>query len=156
MQESTSGHGPLTVSKGWMHGAGPGRERVPGDTHPSSVSHWLPLLCAPALLLWRPSRGASEPWELLADAFPCFSSYLTWQTLAPFYFQTESLYRCEKNRHTRQWINNSCQLAARAITVTLLPSSVLIACKREFVLKLLIFKLHVKTTNCTACWSNKA
>lgn len=109
-----------------------------------------------SLLFGDPAVGANKPRELLADWFPCFNSYLTWQSLAPSCFQIEILYRNEKNHHTQQWINNSCQLAARAIIFTMLPDSVLIAREREFVLKLLIFKLHVKTTNCMACLSNKA
>lgn len=154
MKYSKCRHGPLTVSKGCMVQV-PGREQIPGDTT-SVFCEPLAALTLFSLLFEDPAVGASKPRELLADWFPCFNSYLTWQSLAPFCFQIEILYRNEKNHHTQQWINNSCQLAARAIIFTMLPDSVLIAREREFVLKLLIFKLHVKTTNCMACLSNKA
>lgn len=84
----------------------PGRKGVPG---PISVFCELPFPCALSAP-WRPSREASKWRELPADWFPCFNSYLTWPSLAPFCFQIENVSRNEKNHHTQQWINNSCQL----------------------------------------------
>ena len=113
MKYSISRHGPLTISKEAPRKS-QGRSRSEETLHPSSANHWLPFH-------WRHSRGVSKSREMLADWFPCFDSYLTLQSLAPLCFQIENLYRNEKNHHTQQWINNSCQLAAWAIIFIMLP-----------------------------------
>lgn len=158
MKYSISRHGPLRISKGSTSVPVPGRED-PRRTHICLL--WT-IGCPSTVfsLLWRQQRreqvkGATCRFFLASIATWLLAKPIVY-SLVQFCFQIENLYRNEKNHHTQQWINNSCLVVARAIIFITFPNAVLIACEREFVLKLLIFKLHVKTTNCMACLSNKA